>query len=404
MLFDFFRKGSCAHRAWAWGGLVVFLGHQLFGAYLAWAINGWMEHFYDLVQTTAETGSGNAELRQDMRTRVHETLWEFAIIVAPAVAVHPIAGLIRNWWVFTWRRTLMTSYLNRWNTMVPAIEGASQRVHEDTQRFANGLQSCVSTVIKSVFTLIVFCPVLYSLDPQLMGIAVGAAVGGLGVSVVIGWPLVGLEVKNQMVEAELRTKLVILETNPTSIFSAGTPFTPFIRTLRALTKNYRNLYLSFAALGTWLSIYEQVAVLLPYMLVAPRLFADDPQDVFTLGKLVKVSNAFGRVFDSLNVISERWLDITEWRSCLRRLREFEVQINTRSPAVLSRLVEAVEGMEGMEAAEVAVELAEDVPRPPVEGEEPPPPPRRDRRDRPPTPFEGRSINWAQEPTWMMSDL
>jgi peptide/bleomycin uptake transporter len=388
MLFHFFRQGSLAHRAWAWGGLIVFFGHQLFQAYIAWAINGWMERFYDLVQSTAETGSGNTENRQEMRDRVYDSLWEFAIIVAPTVAVHPIAGLVRNWWVFSWRRTLMTSYLNRWNTTVPAIEGASQRVHEDTQRFASGLQSCVSTVIKSVFTLIVFCPVLYSLDPQLMGIAVGAAVGGLGVSVVIGWPLVGLEVKNQMVEAELRTKLVILETNPTSIFSAGTPFTPFIRTFRALTVNYQNLYLSFAALGAWLSIYEQVAVLLPYMLVAPRLFADDPQDVFTLGKLVKVSNAFGRVFDSLNVISERWLDITEFFSCLRRLREFEVQVNSRSPAKPSRLAQAmeeVEGVEGMEAAEVAVELAEDVPRPPVEEDEAPPPRR------------------AQEPTWM-SDL
>ena len=381
MLFDFFRKGSLTHRAWAWGGLIVFLGHQLFGAYLAWAINGWMERFYDLVQTTGEAGSGNAENRQEMRDRVYDSLLEFAIIVAPAVAVHPIAGLVRNWWVFCWRRTLMTSYLNRWNTTVPAIEGAAQRVHEDTQRFASGLQSCVSTVIKSVFTLIVFCPVLYALDPQLMGIAVGASVGGLLFSVVIGWPLVGLEVKNQMVEAELRTKLVILETNPTSIFSAGTPFTPFIRTFRALTMNYRNLYLSFAALGTWLSIYEQVAVLLPYMLVAPRLFADRPEDVFTLGKLVKVSNAFGRVFDSLNVISERWIDITEWMSCLRRLREFEIQVNSRSPAMPSRLA-----MEGME---VAVELAEDVPRPPVEEEEPPP----TRRER-------RSAKWAQEPTWM----
>ena len=380
MLFDFFRKGSLAHRAWAWGGLIVFLGHQLFGAYLAWAINGWMEHFYDLVQITAEAGSGNADFRQDMRSRVYDTLWEFAIIVAPAVAVHPIAGLVRNLWIFTWRRTLMTSYLNRWNTTVPAIEGASQRVHEDTQRFASGLQSCVSTVIKSVFTLVVFCPVLYSLDPQLMGIAIGAAVGGLAISVVIGWPLVGLEGRNQGVEAELRTKLVLLEKDPSSVYSGGTPFTPFIRTFRALTRNYRNLYLSFAALSTWLSLYEQAAVLLPYMLVAPRLFADRPEDVFTLGKLVKVSNAFGRVFDSLNVISERWIDITEWMSCLRRLREFERAVSSRSPARASQLTST---------SEVHLELEEDVPRPPVEEEEPPP----TRRER-------RSAKWAQEPTWM----
>jgi peptide/bleomycin uptake transporter len=308
----------------------------------------------------------------------------------------------------------MTSYLNRWNTTVPAIEGASQRVHEDTQRFASGIQSCVSVVIKSVFTLAVFCPVLYSLDPQLMGIAVGAAVGGLCVSVVVGWPLVGLEVNNQVVEAELRTKLVILETDPSSIFSGGTPFTPFIRVLRSLTLNYRNLYLSFAALGTWLSLYEQVAVMLPYMLVAPRLFADRPEDVFTLGKLVKVSNSFGKVFDSLNVVSDRWLEINEWRSCLRRLREFEREVSSRSPAAPSKLAGREVSLELAEEPAELADVAEDPTGPPTGPAAGPrdkpsrPGPRdhpRDRpRDRPPTPFEDRSVNWAQEPVWMMDSL
>lgn len=414
MLFDFFRKGNCSHLLWAWGGLFGFLGHKMFEAYLAWAINDWMERFYDLVQTTVEVGSGSADYRHEMRERVYDTLWEFVVVVAPAVVVHPVAGLWRNWWVFTWRRTLMTSYLNRWNTTVPAIEGASQRVHEDTQRFASGIQSCVSVVIKSVFTLAVFCPVLYSLDPQLMGIAVGAAVGGLCVSVVVGWPLVGLEVNNQVVEAELRTKLVILETDPSSIFSGGTPFTPFIRVFRSLTLNYRNLYLSFAALGTWLSLYEQVAVLLPYMLVAPRLFADRPEDVFTLGKLVKVSNSFGKVFDSLNVVSDRWLEINEWRSCLRRLREFEREVSSRSPAAPSKLAGREVSLELAEEPAEPADVAEDPTGPPTGPSAGPrdkpsrPGPRdhpRDRpRDRPPTPFEDRSVNWAQEPVWMMDSL
>jgi len=381
MLLNFFTRGSGVHLAWAYSGLLVFLGHQAFSAYLAWAINAWMERFYDLVQTTVEVGSGDTDHRKEMRERIYDTLWEFAIIVAPAVAVHPIAGLIRNWWVFTWRRMLMTSYLNRWNTSVPAIEGASQRVHEDTQRFASGLQSCVAVVIKSVFTLAVFCPVLYSLDPQLMAIAVAAAMGGLCVSVVVGWPLVGLEVNNQVVEAELRTKLVILETDPSSIFSVGTPFTPFIRTFHSLTMNYRNLYLSFAALSTWLSLYEQIAVLLPYVMVAPRLFADRPEDVFTLGKLVKVSNAFGRVFDSLNVVSDRWLEINEWRSCLRRLRQFQRDVYSHSPGRASQLTTT---------SEISLQLEEEDVLPA----------HRERDARPPTPFEPRNTNWSIHPTWV----
>jgi ABC-type long-subunit fatty acid transport system fused permease/ATPase subunit len=182
--------------------------------------------------------------------------------------------------------------------------------------------------------------VLFHLDPELMGIAILAALGGLCISVLVGWPLVGLEVNNQKVEAELRKRLVLLETEASSVHTTGTPFTPFIRVFGQLTRNYRRLYLSFAALGTWLSFYEQVAVLLPYLLVAPRLFAANPAEQLTLGQLVKVSNSFGKVFDSLNVVSDRWLEINEWRSCLRRLREFEREVSSRSPAAPARLVPA----------------------------------------------------------------
>jgi len=148
------------------------------------------------MQTSLEAASGpEAEAAAGLRSNVYDALTEFAWLVAPAVVVHPIAGLIRNWWVFCWRRVLMRAYLHRWNTSIPAIEGASQRVHEDTQRFASGIQSCVATLLQSIFTLAVFCPVLYDLDPWLMGVAVLAALGGLGVSVVVGWPLVGLEVR-----------------------------------------------------------------------------------------------------------------------------------------------------------------------------------------------------------------
>lgn len=196
MLAQFFCEGGSWRRLWAAFGLAVFLGHQVFKAYLAWAINGWYEEFYDLMQGSLEAASGDGgdEPGSAQRAQVYASLWNFAGIVMPAVVVHPLSGLIRNWWIFSWRRVLMRSYLHRWNTHIPAIEGASQRVHEDTQRFASGIQSCLATVLQSVFTLVVFCPVLYDLDPGLMGAATTAALGGLSVSVMVGWPLVGLEV------------------------------------------------------------------------------------------------------------------------------------------------------------------------------------------------------------------
>ena len=348
MYREFFCHGSCCRVLWAWFGLLVFLGHQAFKAYLAWAINSWYENFYNLLQRQADYSSGLSgvvdESNSAARSQVYQSLQEFCYIVAPAVFVNPVAGFLRNWWVFSWRRVLMKSYLNRWNTTIPAIEGAAQRVHEDTQRFAGGIQSCVAVVLQSIFTLVVFCPVLYRLDPQLMAIAIAAAVGGLGISMLVGWPLVDLEVQNQIVEADLRKRLVLLEADPITITTINSSdesmYSSFFQVFRLLTRNYRRLYLSFFALSTWLSLYEQAAVILPYLLVAPRLFAENPEDQLTLGQLVKVSNSFGKVFDSLNVVSDRWLQINEFRSCLRRLREFEREINSKSPGAPARLVAA----------------------------------------------------------------
>ena len=225
-----------------------------------------------------------------------------------------------------------------------AIEGAAQRVHEDTQRFAAGIQSCVAVVLQSIFTLVVFCPVLYDLDPQLMLIAVAAAVGGLSISALVGWPLVDLEIQNQVVEADLRKRLVLLEADPVTITTTNASdeslYSSFAQVFRMLTRNYRRLYLSFFALSTWLALYEQTAVILPYILVAPRLFAANSEDQLTLGQLVKVSNSFCKVFDSLNVVSDSWLQINEFRSCLRRLREFEREMNSKSPGAPARLVAA----------------------------------------------------------------
>jgi len=177
------------------------------------------------------------------------------------------------------------------------------------------------------------------LDPQLMYVAIGVAFGSILISALIGWPLVGLEVNNQKVEAELRKELVVVElqttasSTVTSLLPRDGVYTRFVGVFGRLRKNYARLYVSFAVLGVWLSLYEQAMAILPYALAGPRLFVDDATQRITLGQLMKITNSFARVFDSLNVISDNWLSINEFRSTVRRLREFEREQDTlRKPA------------------------------------------------------------------------
>ena len=285
-----------------------------------------VRRFYDLLQQSVEYSSGTVddEWRAAQRTRIFGQLLEFAQIVAPAVVIHPVAGYVRNRWVLAWRLCLIESYVALWDTALPPIEGASQRVHEDTQRFASGIHSCVASLVDALLTLAIFCPLLWSLDPPLMGVAIATAVSGVGVSAFVGRHLVDLEVGNQKAEAALRRGLVVLEVEPGSLLpdteSGGQAMGPvavppervdatFVPLINVLYKNYKKLYSNFAGLQLWLSTYDQFATILPYLMVAPRLFAANEADVLTLGTLTQSANAFGLCFGALSIVSENWLQV-----------------------------------------------------------------------------------------------
>jgi hypothetical protein len=137
------------------------------------------------------------------------------------------------------------------------------------------------------------------------------ALGGLGVSALVGQHLVGLEVgarfisillhlrvhcmivawshgsrpspENQRVEARLRTDLVVLEEQgPAALAARVAEGRPHFDT-GEFWRNYRRLYANFAALSLWLTAYVQTMGIFPFLIAAPRLFAQDPATRITLG-------------------------------------------------------------------------------------------------------------------------
>lgn len=366
MRAEFFHHKDVCTRCFAYIGLFVFLAHALFRANLKAQLNSWYGRFYELAgSASVEVSSGELPSK---RHETFELLVEFAVIVIPVVVVSPAARWVLSVWQFTWRMALVRSYLRAWCVGCVHIEGAAQRVHEDTKRFEEGISGCIAKVLDAVFTLLVFAPLLIDLgaqvrppgvewSPWLLSIAVASAVGGLAISVLVGFQLVRLEVQNQRIEAVLRTDLVLLTESHrivcgpnlragdgeaiahlpesdgfTSVdanqptMAAVSPSTAFIPVLGALWVNYKRLYSQFALMNIWLSSFDQFNAILPFILTAPLLFAADGERRITLGLLVKITNAFGRVFDSLTVISENWTEVNAFRAVVRRLHEFEAVV------------------------------------------------------------------------------
>lgn len=374
MLVQFFRDADVKTSLSAWLGLIVVVGYSAFAAWTKARLNSWYNEFYDLLQHQfGETGSGAFEEGEDMsalRRQVWDQIQSFVFIVLPLVFASPASRWVRSAWAFAWRASLMRSYLDRWDITTNPIEGSAQRLHEDTQRFCVALQGCLGLMLDATFTLIVFVPILLDLSQQipppvnltfingcwLLAYAYVAASIGITGAMITGTRLVGLEVNNQKVEAELRKDLVILETSPEALFGESSsasrdasprsngsrrslrgaacarPLLFFAQTLKELSYNYHALFRNFFALNVWLTAFDQVMVLFPYVVAAPLLFADDPEQRITLGTLVKLSNSFDKVFGSLNVVADNWSAVNEWRSVLRRLREFEKRLYASSSA------------------------------------------------------------------------
>ena len=300
MLREFFLSDDRCTLAVAWLGVLLIVTHSVFLASVRYRVNSFYATFYDLLgSAVSDEGSGSFNTLADERREVWAQLKELVLILLPLMWATPAAKWLKSAWSFRWRTALMKAYLREWNADRESIEGASQRLHEDSQRFSSALQGCLSSLLDAAATLVVFTPALFELGAKVrppvdlgsLGEAANgwlwltallAALVGLGGAAFLGQRLVGIEVANQRVEATLRKDLVLLETNPSAIVGEAPPGSvpwPFFGlVLGRLSENYHALFRHFTLVNAWLAWHDQCLLVLPYFLAAPLLFSADPRE------------------------------------------------------------------------------------------------------------------------------
>jgi len=283
-------------------------------------INEWYGGFYNILQKATEHEV--SELWQEML--------KFARIAFPYVLIATLTSYFTRVYSFQWREAMTFSYVEKWQQVDEEVEGASQRLQEDIYRFARIFESLGLQVIRAILTLIAFLPILWGLSKgvdidfikdvpgSLVWVALLVSLGGLLISWFVGIKLPGLEYNNQKVEAAFRKELVYAEDDKINFGKTETIVELFV----GLKFNYNRLFLHYGYFDIWVNFFEQLMVIVPYLIMGPGLFTG----LITLGVLVQVSNAFSKVRESFSIFIGNWTTITEFRSIHKRLKEFEHNI------------------------------------------------------------------------------
>ena len=310
---------------WAWIGSFIILSSLWVQVLIDVKINEWFGVFYDMIQKAlAEPNVVSIE-------EYFASLFSFITLAGMYIAVYVAISFFTAHFLFRWR-TAMVDWYHSVYDKARKIEGASQRVQEDTIKFTRIMEGLGTSLIESIMILIQFTPILFGLSIGIpifffgeweYGLIVGAliwTIGGTVFLIVLGLilRLVGVEYDLQKQEAAYRKILVIAEDDETVRPKRIDELFDDVRKIHFLSY-LRYLYFNIGRIA-----YLQANVLSAYVFLAPAIVAG----VVTLGVMQQIIRAFGRVEGSMQYLLKAWPTIIELASVYKRLREFEDKLKS----------------------------------------------------------------------------
>ena len=322
-MFRFFTQRNWFF--WSWVGSFIILSGIWFQVVIDVKINGWFGEFYDMIQKALTTPNSIT------MGEYWSSLLSFITLAGMYISLYVLEKFFTAHYLFRWR-TAMVEWYHSVYDKAREIEGASQRVQEDTIKFSRLMESLGSSFIEAIMILIQFTPILLSLSIGIpifffgewqYGLITGALIWTLGGTIFLiglGWllRLVGIEYDLQKKEAAYRKILVIAEDDGSIRPKSINDLFDDVRKIHFLSY-FRYLYFNIGRMA-----YLQANVLSAYVFLAPAIIAG----AVTLGVMQQIIRAFGRVEGSMQYILKAWPTIIELASVYKRLREFENKIQT----------------------------------------------------------------------------
>jgi putative ATP-binding cassette transporter len=321
----------------AWLLLAVVVGLNLGQVGINVRLNYWRNDFFNTMQNYDETG-------------FFYQIGMFTLL-ASAYILMLIYGLyFQQMLIIRWRRWMTTVYLREWlaektyyrlQLTGDATDNPDQRISEDLNLFPQQTITLSIGLMSNVVTVFSFSYILWNLSGPL-----ALALGGLGtlsipgymfwaaiiytaistwIVIRLGGPLINLSFAQQRFEADFRFSLVRLRENTESVAFYGgedRELAIFSDRFGRVFANYWAIMVRTRILGFAQGGSNQIAVIFPYLVAAPRYFGEK----LPIGEITQVVDAFGQFQSALAWVLNSYNDIANWLAVVRRLTTFRDRV------------------------------------------------------------------------------
>jgi len=305
---------------WSVLGSAFILFLTYFSVQISVALNHWRRPFGDGLQN-ALTGEGNVTAEY-----MYGLFLQFAEIAALAILIFAFMRFFVSHYIFRWRQAMNTYYVSHWSKL-RNVEGASQRVQEDTMRFASIMESLGVSFVDAIMTLVAFLPLLWTMSEYVTELPIIGEIAqplfyaalfwsifGTAFLALVGIKLPGLQFQNQRVEAAYRKELVYGEDDQ----ARAHPIT-LEELFSQVRKNYFRIYIHYSYFNLARSLYANADNMFTYIILMPTIVSG----TITYGILQQILTAFGQVSNSFQYLISAWPTIVELLSVHKRLKSFE---------------------------------------------------------------------------------
>jgi len=316
--------------------LTVVVGMNLGEVYLNVLFNQWNNDFYNSLQAVDQAAFWKALIR-------------FSYLAAIFIVVAVYRTYLNQMLRIKWRRWLTAQYLSDWlgrqnyyrmQLFGGKTDNPDQRISEDIEQFISLTLGLALGLLSAVVTLFSFLTILWMLSGPLefvlggtpvsipgymVWVAIVYALAGTWLTMQIGRPLISLNFNQQRYEADFRFSLVRLRENSESVaFYKGEAREQenFLGRFSAVVDNFWQIMRRQKRLNWLTSGYQQIAIIFPFVVAAPRFFAGKIQ----LGGLMQTASAFGQVQGALSYLIDAYSNIATWKAVTQRLSGFNHSI------------------------------------------------------------------------------